>query len=104
MRALGVVFLGRAADASISLGCQPPRYRVPPVSARSEGVRGENALHTTTTPASASGSGIVQAIHIAAAAGEPVRAVEAVNARAGVGLDGDRYAYGPGHYQDDLVS
>jgi MOSC domain-containing protein YiiM len=74
------------------------------VSARTEGVRGENALDTTTTPASASGSGIVEAIHIAAAAGEPVRAVEAVNARAGVGLDGDRYAYGRGHYQDDRVS
>ena len=74
------------------------------MSARTEGVRGENALDTTTTPASASGSGIVEAIHIAAAAGEPVRAVEAVNARAGVGLDGDRYAYGRGHYQDDRVS
>ena len=33
---------------------------------------------------------------------EPV--VEIVNAVAGVGLDGDRYAYGRGHYQDDRVS
>jgi MOSC domain-containing protein YiiM len=73
------------------------------VSARPE-VRGENALHKTSTPASASGSGVVEAIQIAAAAGEPVRAVEIVNAVAGVGLDGDRYAYGRGHYQDDRVS
>jgi len=72
------------------------------VSARPE-VRGENALDKTSTPASARGSGVVEAIHIAAAAGEPVRAVEIVNAVAGVGLDGDRYAYGRGHYQDDRV-
>src|SRR6266496_2633143 len=102
MRALGVVSLGRAAGATISLGRQPLRHRVPPVSARPE-VRGENALDKTSTPASARGSGVVEAIHIAAAAGEPVRAVEIVNAVAGVGLDGDRYAYGRGHYQDDRV-
>jgi len=49
-------------------------------------------------------SGVVEAIHIASDAGEPVRVVEAVHAIAGVGLEGDRYAYGRGHYQDARVS
>jgi MOSC domain-containing protein YiiM/ADP-ribose pyrophosphatase YjhB (NUDIX family) len=47
-------------------------------------------------------SGMVETIHIAAAAGEPVRAVELVRAKAGVGLEGDRYALGRGHYSPDL--
>jgi MOSC domain-containing protein YiiM len=33
-----------------------------------------------------------------------VLAVDAVRAIAGVGLEGDRYAYGRGHYQDERVS
>jgi mutator protein MutT len=49
-----------------------------------------------TTPA------VVEAIHIAAAAGAPVREVELVRAKAGVGLEGDRYALGRGHYSPDL--
>jgi MOSC domain-containing protein YiiM len=51
-----------------------------------------------------SSSGVVEAIHIASAAGEPVRAVDAVRAIAGVGLEGDRYAVGLGHYKDAHVS
>jgi MOSC domain-containing protein YiiM/ADP-ribose pyrophosphatase YjhB (NUDIX family) len=47
-------------------------------------------------------SGVVEAIHVAAAAGEPVREVEVVRAEAGVGLEGDRYALGRGHYSPDL--
>jgi MOSC domain-containing protein YiiM len=46
----------------------------------------------------------VEAIHIASAAAEPTRAVESVRAVAGVGLEGDRYAAGLGHYADDRVS
>jgi ADP-ribose pyrophosphatase YjhB (NUDIX family) len=46
--------------------------------------------------------GVVEAIHVAAAAGEPVRDVEVVRAKAGVGLEGDRYALGRGHYSPDL--
>jgi MOSC domain-containing protein YiiM len=49
-------------------------------------------------------AGVVEAIHIAAGAGEPVRPVEAVHTIPGVGLDGDRYADGRGHYQDARVS
>ena len=49
-------------------------------------------------------AGVVEAIHIAAAAGEPVRAVDEVRAIAGVGLEGDRYARGLGHYNDARVS
>jgi MOSC domain-containing protein YiiM len=52
----------------------------------------------------AAATGAVEAIHIATAAGAPVRAVDTVRAIAGVGLDGDRYAYGRGHYQDGRVS
>jgi MOSC domain-containing protein YiiM len=51
----------------------------------------------------ATAAGVLEHIHIAATAGAPVRAVEAVPAIAGVGLEGDRYAYGRGHYRDDRV-
>lgn len=52
----------------------------------------------------ASSEGVVEAIHIAPDAGEPVRPLELVRAIAGVGLEGDRYALGRGHYQDTRVS
>jgi MOSC domain-containing protein YiiM len=48
--------------------------------------------------------GSVEAIHVAAAAGAPVRPVDETRAIAGVGLEGDRYAEGRGHYQDGRVS
>ena len=48
--------------------------------------------------------GSVGAIHIATAAGAPVRPVDEIRAIAGVGLEGDRYADGRGHYQDGRVS
>ena len=51
-----------------------------------------------------SSSALVETIHVASAAAEPVRAVEEVRALAGVGLEGDRYAAGLGHYDDDRVS
>jgi MOSC domain-containing protein YiiM len=54
--------------------------------------------------ARATAAGVVDAIHIAVGAGMPVRSLESVRAIAGVGLDGDRYAYGRGHYRDDRVS
>jgi MOSC domain-containing protein YiiM len=47
---------------------------------------------------------VVEHIHIATTAGTPVQAVDAVHAIPGVGLAGDRYADGRGHYQDDRVS
>jgi MOSC domain-containing protein YiiM len=43
-------------------------------------------------------------IHIAPDAGEPVRPLELVHAIAGIGLVGDRYALGRGHYRDARVS
>lgn len=52
----------------------------------------------------ATAAGVVDAIHIAVDAGMPVRGLESVRAIAGVGLEGDRYAYGRGHYQGDRVS
>lgn len=51
-----------------------------------------------------SGAGLVEHIHIATVAGASVRAVETARAVAGVGLEGDRYASGKGHYQDTGVS
>jgi MOSC domain-containing protein YiiM len=56
------------------------------------------------SPGAAGSKGVVEAIHVAPDAGEPVRALEVVQAIAGVGLEGDRYAVGRGHYQDTRVS
>jgi MOSC domain-containing protein YiiM len=47
---------------------------------------------------------VVDHLHIAAVAGAPVQAADAVQAIPGVGLAGDRYARGCGHYQDNRVS
>jgi len=47
------------------------------------------------------GTGVVEAIHLAPAGSEPMRAVERVRAIAGVGLEGDRYGTGNGHYSTD---
>ncbi|HLO34924.1 MAG TPA: MOSC domain-containing protein [Candidatus Deferrimicrobium sp.] len=46
-------------------------------------------------------AGVVESIHVAAAAGEPMRSLERVRAVAGVGLEGDRYALRTGHYSGD---
>jgi MOSC domain-containing protein YiiM len=48
------------------------------------------------------GIGRVEAIHIAAASGEPMASVDRVTAIAGVGLAGDRYASKTGHWSDDV--
>ena len=45
--------------------------------------------------------GAVEHNHIASAAGEPVRSLERVRVRAGIGLEGDRYALGIGHYSEN---
>lgn len=42
--------------------------------------------------------GHLRSIHVAAAAGEPMRSLDAVDCIAGVGLRGDRYAEGAGHW------
>src|SRR5215470_12195718 len=42
--------------------------------------------------------GRVEHIHLAGKASEPMRAVERVRALEGVGLEGDRYALGLGHF------
>jgi MOSC domain-containing protein YiiM len=73
------------------------------VSAQSERACPGSRLDAATETQSATDA-VVEQIHIAAAAGAPGQAVEAARAIAGVGLDGDRYAYGHGHYQDDRVS
>ncbi len=74
------------------------------MSAQSERARAMRPLEEATAAKPAAAPGVVEAIHIATAAGVPVRAADAVHAIAGVGLEGDRYAYGRGHYQDDRVS
>ncbi|MBA2382889.1 MAG: MOSC domain-containing protein [Chloroflexi bacterium] len=47
------------------------------------------------------GRGLVEAIHVTAAASEPMHGVRRIRAIAGLGLDGDRYATGAGHYSAD---
>lgn len=42
--------------------------------------------------------GVVEAIHVAPAAGEPMRSLDHARALAGRGLEGDRYAAGTGHW------
>src|SRR5438445_13392973 len=42
--------------------------------------------------------GRVEAIHVTQAAGEPMRAVGRIRVIAGIGLEGDRYAAGRGHF------
>jgi MOSC domain-containing protein YiiM len=74
------------------------------MSAQSERARAMRPLEEATVATAAAAPGVVEAIHIATAAGVPVRAVDALRAIAGVGLEGDRYADGRGHYQDDCVS
>jgi MOSC domain-containing protein YiiM len=46
-------------------------------------------------------AGVVEAIHITTAGGAPMQSLERVRAIAGVGLEGDRYATGLGHYSHD---
>src|SRR5437764_7048937 len=79
-----MVHLGRCAAAAVPPGRQLACGGVPPLSA--------------------SADGFVEHIHIATVAGAPVGAVETARAVARVGLEGDRYAYGKGHYQDARVS
>ena len=47
------------------------------------------------------GRGIVEAIHVTATGGAPMATLDRVRAIAGVGLEGDRYAIGAGHYSGD---
>src|SRR5262245_50824129 len=47
------------------------------------------------------GVGVVEAIHTAAASGEPMTARDRVSAIVGVGLEGDRYAARTGHWSPD---
>jgi MOSC domain-containing protein YiiM len=42
--------------------------------------------------------GRVEFIHVAVSEGEPMRATDRIRALAGIGLDGDRYATGRGHF------
>jgi 2-haloacid dehalogenase len=49
-------------------------------------------------------SGRVEAIHVASAAGGPMASLERARAIKGVGLEGDRYANGSGHWSTDTGS
>src|SRR5260370_12403672 len=43
-------------------------------------------------------SGRVEHLHFAVRAGEPLRAVDRIRVIAGIGIEGDRYAAGRGHF------
>jgi MOSC domain-containing protein YiiM len=60
-------------------------------------VLGDRPVPSPAARATAAGGRVV-AIHIATAASGPMQAVDRVRAMAGVGLEGDRYALGIGHY------
>jgi MOSC domain-containing protein YiiM len=49
------------------------------------------------------GIGLVESIHIAPSAGDPMQTVESVRAIAGVGLEGDRYARVIGHWSPNTA-
>ena len=51
-------------------------------------------------PGARSAGGRVEAIHLTSEASGPMRSLTRVRAIAGVGLEGDRYALGIGHYSD----
>jgi 8-oxo-dGTP pyrophosphatase MutT (NUDIX family) len=48
--------------------------------------------------------GTVEHVHVASAAGEPIEERVEVHVRAGIGIDGDRYAAGLGYYYDERVA
>jgi MOSC domain-containing protein YiiM len=73
------------------------------MSAQSEHTRTRVPRDGATEGASTA-EAVAEHIHIVSTAGGPVQAVDAVDAIPGVGLAGDRYANGRGHYQDDRVS
>lgn len=49
-------------------------------------------------PRATNGLGVVTGIHVADGAGAPMQALSTVEATAGVGLTGDRYSRGTGHF------
>ncbi|HZT14553.1 MAG TPA: MOSC domain-containing protein [Gaiellaceae bacterium] len=60
------------------------------------------ALARPASPAPPRAGGVLEEIWVAAAAGEPVRALDRVTARAGAGLDGDRHVTGRGTFPSGL--
>src|SRR6267142_873210 len=48
--------------------------------------------------ANGAGPGRVEWIHVAVSEGEPMRATDRIRVLAGIGLEGDRYATGRGHF------
>src|SRR5689334_22323947 len=43
-------------------------------------------------------TGRVESVHVAVSEGEPMRATDRIRVLAGIGLEGDRYATGRGHF------
>jgi MOSC domain-containing protein YiiM len=60
------------------------------------------ALARPARPAIPAGNGVVEAIAVAPAAGEPARSLEAARAVAGRGLEGDRHVVGAGTFPSGL--
>lgn len=64
---------------------------------------GDIALARPPLPLAPAGSGCVEAIWVSASAGEPSRALDAVRALAGQGLNGDRHVTGKGTFPSGLA-
>ena len=72
-----------------------------PLTRSERAQRSDLSVPETGTQLTTTASGFVEAIHIAATAGAPTRPLEVVRASPGIGLEGDRYAAGQGHYSHD---
>ena len=60
------------------------------------------ALARPAADAAPTAAGVLEAIYVAASAGQPVRALDSARALAGRGLDGDRHVAGTGTFPSEL--
>jgi MOSC domain-containing protein YiiM len=63
---------------------------------------GDIALARPSPPAAPAGTGTVEALAVAASAGEPARQLESARALAGQGLEGDRHVAGTGTFPSGM--
>ena len=101
------IALLRGGTAAVAFGSPPGGLAWAPLGGSFEDVEGgyviaphDAALWAPDQPAATRTSGSVEAIAIAAAAEAPMELVETATARAGHGLEGDRYVEGAGTFSN----